>query len=177
MSNDVKWFLQLAVLTTLAVVLSLGQAGQCDAQNGGDGPDAAQDVNTTKFKEINLDKGWPNVNPKLREIFEAQNTANNIAYELTEGIPFAMSVGTFVVGELPNGDIVWLVEGIIDSGLRVSIIKAVAYVEKTRWEAEITKAKTNGIPMPSLAAFIPDQYVQIMGDDEPLKYRGSYFKR
>jgi len=59
----------------------------------------------------------------------------------------------------------------------VSIIRAVAYVEKARWEAEVAKANASGVPMPSPAVFIPNEYIQVMRDDEPLRYRGKYFRR
>jgi len=111
---------------------------------------------------------------QLTKIFEHKGARISRVYKIDEGEPLKGSVGIYVVGVLPNGDILWLVQSFCDRGpIDTTIIEALIFLPKKEWDKECKKAKRNGLSLPVVRLYQSSNYIQL--DRENFIVKGEYF--
>lgn len=123
---------------------------------------------------------WKNVineieNEEICSIFYRENNSEvPFGYKMTEGTTFASSSGSYIIANAYGGKI-WLIDALVDSGMRINILTAIAFITNEEWEKATLEAKKIGLRFPSPRVFRPNDFVQLQGDR--LTFHGSHFSK
>lgn len=127
------------------------------------------DVNITFIK--NPDSVLNHIDYRLKELFYNLGPSGITSYQMTEGEVFAGTTGNYIIARTKNGEMIWLVDCVIDADMQVNILRALAVMYESEWNKAVANAMINGMKFPSPRLFRPEHYAMIKEDK--LEFNGS----